>query len=318
MTTLARILVLMISVFLQQMCHGFGGRIPQFAHVGKQCTLIHRPRCVCMKAVSAPSYESALHYLKKSKLFARISSRRPSSVPTGNHQLSTDLLVFILCELFSKRMCMLMYHLDELIFKQAFLRQKPYKSPYKNSMWFFVEERGHAVGRLFMWNFFAKCVFIALSKLGFRVKADFPLFLSKFFFILFSFSSVDKLKRKFVALSFPGSDSKRQVYVFNKFSSFLLNTVGVFVACESVASYLCIPLSSLLAFGGVGGLTLGLSVKGVVGNFLGGLLLLVNEPFTPGDVVQFRSGTTSRDKDLIGRVEYVVCGHVLPMSSSPT
>ena len=64
------------------------------------------------------------------------------------------------------------------------------------------------------------------------------------------------------------------MYVFNKISSFLINTLGVLVACESVASYMKIPLSSLLAFGGVGGLTLGLSVKGLVGNFLGGLLLL--------------------------------------------
>ena len=37
-------------------------------------------------------------------------------------------------------------------------------------------------------------------------------------------------------------------------------------------------------------------------------LLLVNEPFTPGDIVMFRSGPTSRDKDLVGRVEYVSWG----------
>jgi hypothetical protein len=31
-----------------------------------------------------------------------------------------------------------------------------------------------------------------------------------------------------------------------------------------------------------GGLAIGLSTKDMVGNFLGGLLLLINEPFTPG------------------------------------
>lgn len=126
-----------------------------------------------------------------------------------------------------------------------------------------------------MWNLFSKLACLFLSKLGFRIQADFPSFISKLFFLLFCFNSVDKLKRKLIAISFAKNrDSRRQVYVFNKISSFLINTLGVLVACESVASYMKIPLSSLLAFGGVGGLTLGLSVKGLVGNFLGGLLLL--------------------------------------------
>ncbi len=48
-----------------------------------------------------------------------------------------------------------------------------------------------------------------------------------------------------------------------------------------------VPLQSTLAFGGVGGLALGLSARDIAANFLGGMLLLFNEPFTPGDMVKF-------------------------------
>ena len=263
---------------------------------------------------------SFMNYLTRSKISNRLISK---SALIQNQQLITDLVVFIVFELFSHKSCSLLYYLDENIIKKI-LRQPFSPNKYSQSLWFFIEERGHAIGRLFMWNLFSKLACLFLSKLGFRIQADFPSFMSKLFFILFCFNSVDKLKRKLIAISFAKkTDSRRQVYVFNKFSSFLINTVGVLVACESIASYMKIPLSSLLAFGGVGGLTLGLSVKGLVGNFLGGLLLLgnlsfislywlmpgvVNEPFTPGDTVMFRSGPTSRDKDLIGRVEHVSWG----------
>jgi small-conductance mechanosensitive channel len=163
-----------------------------------------------------------------------------------------------------------------------------------------------------MWNFFSKLACLALSKLGFRIKPDFPAFISKVFFFLFAFNSVDRLKRKILQLQFSSSnENRRQVYVFNRITSFAINALGLLVSCEAIASYLKIPLSSLLAFGGVGGLTLGLSVKGVVSNFLGGLLLLLNEPFTPGDMVQCRSGLSSRDVELVGRVEVVGWGQTL-------
>lgn len=54
--------------------------------------------------------------------------------------------------------------------------------------------------------------------------------------------------------------------------------------CLSSASQ--VPLQSTLAFGGVGGLALGLSARDIAANFLGGMLLLFNEPFTPGDMVK--------------------------------
>lgn len=87
----------------------------------------------------------------------------------------------------------------------------------------------------------------------------------------------------------------------DKSSSVLIWVIGVLIACEMVSTYLKVPLSSTLAFGGFGGLAIGLSARDVAANFLGGMLLLFNEPFTPGDMVCFKSGSA----ELIGRVERV-------------
>jgi MscS family membrane protein len=61
-------------------------------------------------------------------------------------------------------------------------------------------------------------------------------------------------------------------------------TIGILAACEMISSYLKVPLSSTLALGGVGGLAVGLSLRDIAANFVGGMLLLFNEPFTPGNV----------------------------------
>lgn len=80
--------------------------------------------------------------------------------------------------------------------------------------------------------------------------------------------------------------------------------IGGLIACEMVSTYLKVPLSSTLAFGGVGGLAIGLSARDLAANFLGGMLLLFNEPFTPGDMVSFKMG----NNELIGKVERVGWG----------
>lgn len=42
---------------------------------------------------------------------------------------------------------------------------------------------------------------------------------------------------------------------------------------------------NIQTYTGVGGLAIGLSARDIAANFLGGMLLLINEPFTPGDMV---------------------------------
>lgn len=161
--------------------------------------------------------ESALRTFTRSKIFRQTLLSQPLLIK--NKQLVTDLLVFIIFELFSHKFCSFLYFLDELLFKRL-MRQQSFAVKYTQSLWYFVEERGHAVGRLFMWNFFAKLACLALSRLGFRIKPDFPAFISKLFFVIFCFTSVDKLKRKFLSIVFANNnENRRQLYVFNKFSS---------------------------------------------------------------------------------------------------
>ena len=60
-----------------------------------------------------------------------------------------------------------------------------------------------------------------------------------------------------------------------------------------------IPVSGLLAFGGMGALVLGLAAKDLLANFFGGLLIYADRPFTVGDWV------SSPDKDIEGIVEAI-------------
>lgn len=75
-------------------------------------------------------------------------------------------------------------------------------------------------------------------------------------------------------------ENKRQKYVLNRATSFLIWLVGILVACEMVATYMKVSLSSILAFGGIGGLAVGLSAKDIAGNFLGILVIRLSLSLT--------------------------------------
>lgn len=93
-------------------------------------------------------------------------------------------------------------------------------------------------------------------------------FIEPYFSILAQF--LDLFSRRFINMYAPElGENKRQKYVLHKATSFLIWIVGVLVACEMVATYMKVSLSSILAFGGIGGLALGLSAKDIAGNFLG-------------------------------------------------
>ena len=46
-----------------------------------------------------------------------------------------------------------------------------------------------------------------------------------------------------------------------------------------------LPASSLMGFGGIGGFTLGLAAKDLIANFIGGIMIAVMRPFSPGEKV---------------------------------
>ena len=213
-----------------------------------------------------------------------------------------DLFLFILFKLSYRRAARMAHQLQ--IFSWKWLAfGKPYE--FKKSILGFAEERGALLARIMGGNYLIKMLVRFLQKLGFRIDAGLPILMSKIAYTLYAINFIDLFKSQFLHTFFPNlAENRRQSYVVNRSTSVIIWVIGVLAACEMVSTYFKVPLSSTLAFGGVGGIALGLSARDIAANFLGGMLLLFNEPFTPGDMVTFRSGST----ELVGRVERVGWG----------
>src|SRR3989338_9405923 len=64
-------------------------------------------------------------------------------------------------------------------------------------------------------------------------------------------------------------------------------------------STLHFPMGSLLAFGGFGGVAAGFAAKDTLSNFLGGMMIFWDRPFSVGDCIR------SPDRDIEGTVEHI-------------
>lgn len=73
----------------------------------------------------------------------------------------------------------------------------------------------------------------------------------------------------------------------------------VITVLASIAKMLGYSFSTLLAFGGVGGIVLGFAAKEWLANFFGGLMLMLDKPFTEGDWIR------SPDRSIEGHVELI-------------
>ncbi len=60
-----------------------------------------------------------------------------------------------------------------------------------------------------------------------------------------------------------------------------------------------IPLSGLLAFGGIGGIALGFAAKDLFANFFGGFMIFLDQPFQVGDWIR------SPNQEIEGKVEHI-------------
>ena len=67
----------------------------------------------------------------------------------------------------------------------------------------------------------------------------------------------------------------------------------------SIAKMLGYSFSTVLAFGGVGGIVLGFAAREWLANFFGGLMLMLDKPFTEGDWIR------SPDRSIEGHVEQI-------------
>lgn len=171
----------------------------------------------------------------------------------------------------------------------------------------FISERAELLAKLMGFNYALTIACFCLSSLGVRVRPTLPSIFAKLTYVLYFTNFLDLFKAKFLYIFAPKlAESKRQSYVVNRAASVGIWIVGVLISCEMISTYLKIPLTSILAFGGVGGLAIGLSARDIVANFLGGMLLLFNEPFTPGDMITMKVN----NMDITGRVERIGWGQI--------
>ncbi len=121
---------------------------------------------------------------------------------------------------------------------------------------------GNLFGKLIGFNYIAKLVCAILNQVGFRIRPDLPLLLSTVSYALYITEFIDKFKEEFLHTFLPSlKENRRQSYVVNRFCSVAVWTVGVLIVCEMFSIFFKVPLSSTLAFGGVGGLAIGLSAR---------------------------------------------------------
>lgn len=213
-----------------------------------------------------------------------------------------DFACMVLFNLMYRKALRVGHNLQSAVFK-LLKRSAPFE--YDKSILGFVEKRSSMFVQLLGFNYAAKLSCSLLIEIGLRIRPDFADILSRLSYLFYIGNFLDLFKSKFVHIFFPSlTEDRRKNYVFNRSVSVALWFVTFLIACEMVSTYLKVPLSSTLAFGGVGGVALGLSAKDIAANYLGGMMLLFNEPFTPGDMVTFKVG----QNELIGRVERVGWG----------
>ncbi len=110
------------------------------------------------------------------------------------------------------------------------------------------------------------------------------------------------MKGKLLPLVWPDLKSdKRKAFIYNRSTSFLLWLFVALGVLQIVSDALNVPIASTLAFGGAGGIVFGLASRGILENFFAGLVLLLSEPFVPGDMITFQY----TGHNVTGRVERV-------------
>mmetsp|Transcript_244 Transcript_244/g.315 ORF Transcript_244/g.315 Transcript_244/m.315 type:complete len:550 (+) Transcript_244:74-1723(+) len=168
-----------------------------------------------------------------------------------------------------------------------------------------VAESCGSLSKLLVGIYLFKLACLGLTKFGFVVSANLPRLVARVSLILWASRFFIKFEQKFLSHLFPDLGlNRRQNYLVNKISAIGVWTVSALAIAEMVSKYFQISLYGTLAFGGVAGLVVGMSLKDVVANYIGGMMLLMNEPFTPGDQITFKSEGTQID----GTVERVGWG----------
>lgn len=159
---------------------------------------------------------------------------------------------------------------------------------YRESMFHTVEHAGllQLAGALSLSTMGLRLLFASAKRMGVsdpvHVKGGTPLRFRKLSTVFFWAFALSKVKKKLLLRGDAlGIRNSRQRFVLDRASDAL---IAVLLALASL-EILNLPLSSLAAAGGIGGLVVGLASKELVENVFGGISLLFTSPFDPGDYV---------------------------------
>lgn len=89
--------------------------------------------------------------------------------------------------------------------------------------------------------------------------------------------------------------TQAKIFSLERLLEIIIYAIGFF----GIITWIGVPLSSVLAFGGIGGIAFGLATKEIAQNLVGGVMLSFIAPFGPGDFIK------SKDGDIEGIVEDV-------------
>lgn len=107
--------------------------------------------------------------------------------------------------------------------------------------------------------------------IGWRVREDSARLLASLLYIAYGAFFINEVKKQYLPAWVPSlQEDKRRSYIIDRSSSVVLWILAIFSCIECISAFLKVPLSSTLAFGGIGGLAFGLASKDVVSNFFGG------------------------------------------------
>ena len=211
-----------------------------------------------------------------------------------------DLLLFVTTRLLYRKACRALHAFHQFLWKRVGILDEP--RPYEDSVLGFMEPKLGTLTSFIGVTYVINVVLSLLIDIGWRVRADSGRLMASLLYIAYGAFFVNEVKKQYLTTWVPSlQEDRRRSYIIDRSSSVVLWILATFSCIECISAFLKVPLSSTLAFGGIGGLAFGLASKDVVSNFFGGVMLLFTEPFTPGDMVSF----TTRGTHYEGKVERV-------------
>ncbi|CAN0137040.1 unnamed protein product [Ectocarpus sp. 12 AP-2014] len=245
-----------------------------------------------LKAAGAKFWGPLTNVVTPQKLFLFLLFQARPLTPAFPRFASLSQIVY-------RRLLRVLYRLQVQVWR---LVRKHDPQPYEQSVLGFVEPRLRMLSRTLVVAYALKSGVRVLIASGWNANPQLAKVLSDVVYCWYAGYFVDEAKRFFLPVWIPSLKAdKRKGFIYNRSLSVLTWSICLLTVSEVISAYLRIPITSTLAFGGIGGLAIGLAGKDVLSNFFGGLMLLLAEPFIPGDMVTFQRGGVRCE----GRVERV-------------